>query len=141
MKSYIIVATASGFSFVSFTAEEIMSVVHFKTVISAVIGTNIQVFFFWQELFVPAIALASVFFLLVKDERKYLFYRLFETYLSNTDGAKQKSMTAKGRVECSSFLPNFRLNSMTSRKHRQATLKKDFIRIESSLKAETSVIT
>ena len=95
MKSYIIVATASGFSFVSFTTEEIMSVVHFKTVISAVIGTNIQVFFFWQELFVPAIALASVFFLLVKDERKYLFYRLFETYLSNTDGANQKSMTAK----------------------------------------------
>ena len=40
-------------------------------------------------------------------------------YLSNTDGAEQKGITAKGRVECSSFPPNFRLNSMTSNKHRQ----------------------
>ena len=31
-----------------------MSVVHFKTVHSEVISTNIQVFYFWQELFVPA---------------------------------------------------------------------------------------
>ena len=38
-----------------------MSVVHFKTVMSEVIGTNIQVFFFWQELFVPAFALPSFF--------------------------------------------------------------------------------
>ena len=121
MKSYIIVATAYGFflSFASFTTEEIMSVVDFKIVISAVVGTNIQVFF-WQELFVPAIVLPSFFILLVYDGRKYLFCRLFETYLSNTDVAEQKGMTAKGRVDCSSFPPDFRLNSMTSHKHRQA---------------------
>ena len=50
-----------------------MSVVHFKTLISVVVGTNIQVFFFWQELFVPAIALQSFFSFLVNDGRKYLF--------------------------------------------------------------------
>ena len=97
-----------------------MSVVLFKTVISAVVGTNIQVFFFWQERFVPALALPSFFSLLVNNGRKYLFCRLFETYLSNTDGAEQKAMTAKGRVDCSSVPPNFRLNSMTSHKHCQA---------------------
>ena len=53
-----------------------MSVVHFKTVISEVIGTNIQVFFFWQERFVPAIALPCLFFLLVNDGRQYLSCRL-----------------------------------------------------------------
>ena len=60
-----------------------MSVVHFKKFNSEVIGTNIQVFFFRTELFVPAIALPSFFFLLVNDGRKYLFCRLFETCLSN----------------------------------------------------------
>ena len=40
---------------------------------------------------------------------------LFEQY-----GAEQKALTAKGRVVCSSFQPNFRLNSMTSRNHFQA---------------------
>ena len=61
-----------------------MSVVHFKTVISEVIGTNIQVFSFRQELFFLPIALPSFFFLLVNHGRKYLFCRLFETYLSKT---------------------------------------------------------
>ena len=60
-------------SFASFTTEEIMSVVHFKTVISKVIGTNMQVFFFWQKLFVSPTALPSFFFLLVNDGTKYLF--------------------------------------------------------------------
>ena len=94
-----------------------MSVVHFKTVLSEVIWTNMQVFSFKK------------FFLLTGkrwNEIPFLPYLwdLFEKY-----GAEQKGMTAKGvfknykkkwlqkddRVKCSSFPPNFRLNAMMSR--------------------------
>ena len=50
-----------------------MSVVHFKTVINAVVGTNIQVFFFWQELFVPAIAWPSFFLFTGKQWKEIPF--------------------------------------------------------------------
>ena len=60
-------------SFSSFTTEEIMSVVHFKTVMSEVIGTNIQVFFFCPKLFVPAFALPSFFLFTAKRWKEVPF--------------------------------------------------------------------
>ena len=60
-------------SFASFTTEKIMSVVHFKTVMSEVIGTNIEVFFFWQELFVLAFALPSFFLFTAKRWKEIPF--------------------------------------------------------------------
>ena len=50
-----------------------MSVVHFKTVMSEVIGTKIQMFFFWQELF----ALPSFFFFLLVNDGRNTFSAVF----------------------------------------------------------------